>query len=279
MCWAPPWCPQHNHGVFLQCLMLPSQLLSDGQKGQEHLPTEGLHTQGPCNLSSLKHGIGQPPLTDTAKSPVFVLLLPFLFLVSFSFVFSSPLFFFLCFIFYFFFLLFVLSTSPFFSCVNFQVPLIIIVPHPGAPHLPLLPLPMTATSYHGNHMKLQGDSLGLHIVPVWPIPPPLGRWREPRRAPPQHTSLSTAPSARHTRLRTPFSPHPPAPWGTSGALNSTSAQLDLLRSQDLRGTGSHCLAGPHSPGSGMGRGKQGDSCSLNTDPQRYAPLWWTLQNA
>lgn len=189
-------------------------------------------------------------------------------------------FFFLCFIFYLFiFLLFVLSTSPFFSCVNFQVPLIIIVPHPGAPHLPLLPLPMTATSYHGNHMKLQGDSLGLHIVPVWPIPPPLGRWREPRRAPPQHTSLSTAPSARHTRLRTPFSPHPPAPWGTSGALNSTSAQLDLLRSQDLRGTGSHCLAGPHSPGSGMGRGKQGDSCSLNTDPQRYAPLWWTLQNA
>lgn len=41
------------------------------------------------------------------------------------------------------------------------------MPHPGAPHLPLLPLPMTATSYHGNHMKLQGDSLGLHIVPVW----------------------------------------------------------------------------------------------------------------
>lgn len=90
--------------------MLPSQLLSDGQKGQEHLPTEGLHTQGPRNLSSLKHGIGQPPLTDTAKSPVFVLLFPFLFLVSFSFVFSSPLFFFLCFIFYLF----------FFYCLSFQ---------------------------------------------------------------------------------------------------------------------------------------------------------------
>ncbi|XP_075466845.1 paired box protein Pax-2 isoform X20 [Ascaphus truei] len=42
----------------------------------------------------------------------------------------------------------------------------LLMPHPGAPHLPLLPLPMTATSYHGNHMKLQGNSLGLHIVPV-----------------------------------------------------------------------------------------------------------------
>uniref|UniRef100_A0A8D0B2Q7 Paired box 2 n=1 Tax=Salvator merianae TaxID=96440 RepID=A0A8D0B2Q7_SALMN len=42
----------------------------------------------------------------------------------------------------------------------------LLMPHPGAPHLPLLPLPMTATSYHGNHMKLQSDSLGLHIVPV-----------------------------------------------------------------------------------------------------------------
>ncbi|XP_060550971.1 paired box protein Pax-2 isoform X3 [Pantherophis guttatus] len=42
----------------------------------------------------------------------------------------------------------------------------LLMPHPGAPHLPLLPLPMTATNYHGNHMKLQGDSLGLHIVPV-----------------------------------------------------------------------------------------------------------------
>ncbi|KAG2462166.1 PAX2A protein, partial [Polypterus senegalus] len=46
------------------------------------------------------------------------------------------------------------------------VPLIIIVPHPGAPHLPLLPLPMTATSYHRNQMKLQDDGYGLHIVPV-----------------------------------------------------------------------------------------------------------------
>lgn len=61
----------------------------------------------------------------------------------------------------------VLPTSTFFSCVNFQVPLIIIVPHPGAPHLPLLPLPMTATSYYGNHMKLQSENLGVHIVPVW----------------------------------------------------------------------------------------------------------------
>ncbi|XP_069466582.1 paired box protein Pax-2 isoform X5 [Ambystoma mexicanum] len=42
----------------------------------------------------------------------------------------------------------------------------LLMQHPGAQHLPLLPLPMTATSYHGNHMKLQGDSLGLHIVPV-----------------------------------------------------------------------------------------------------------------
>lgn len=71
----------------------------------------------------------------------------------------------LCFL-SFFVLLFVLSPSPFFSCVNFQVPLIIIVPPPGAPPLPLLPLPMTATSYRGDHIKLQADSFGLHIVPV-----------------------------------------------------------------------------------------------------------------
>ncbi|XP_018418021.1 PREDICTED: paired box protein Pax-2 isoform X11 [Nanorana parkeri] len=42
----------------------------------------------------------------------------------------------------------------------------LLMPHPGAPHLPLLPLPMTATSYHGNHMKLQCENLGLHYVPV-----------------------------------------------------------------------------------------------------------------
>ncbi|XP_063817483.1 paired box protein Pax-2 isoform X1 [Pseudophryne corroboree] len=42
----------------------------------------------------------------------------------------------------------------------------LLMPHPGAPHLPLLPLHMTATSYHGNHMKLHGENLGLHIVPV-----------------------------------------------------------------------------------------------------------------
>ncbi|XP_073452701.1 paired box protein Pax-2 isoform X10 [Aquarana catesbeiana] len=42
----------------------------------------------------------------------------------------------------------------------------LLMPHPGAPHLPLLPLPMTATSYYGNHMKLQSENLGVHIVPV-----------------------------------------------------------------------------------------------------------------
>ncbi|XP_072280136.1 paired box protein Pax-2 isoform X11 [Pyxicephalus adspersus] len=42
----------------------------------------------------------------------------------------------------------------------------LLMPHPGAPHLPLLPLPMTATSYHGNHMRVQSENLGLHIVPV-----------------------------------------------------------------------------------------------------------------
>ncbi|XP_039628390.1 paired box protein Pax-2a isoform X1 [Polypterus senegalus] len=42
----------------------------------------------------------------------------------------------------------------------------LLMPHPGAPHLPLLPLPMTATSYHRNQMKLQDDGYGLHIVPV-----------------------------------------------------------------------------------------------------------------
>ena len=40
------------------------------------------------------------------------------------------------------------------------------MPPPGAPPLPLLPLPMTATSYRGDHIKLQADSFGLHIVPV-----------------------------------------------------------------------------------------------------------------
>ncbi|XP_041123645.1 paired box protein Pax-2a isoform X3 [Polyodon spathula] len=42
----------------------------------------------------------------------------------------------------------------------------LLMPHLGAPHLPLLPLPMTATSYHRNQMKLQDDGYGLHIVPV-----------------------------------------------------------------------------------------------------------------
>ncbi|XP_073338028.1 paired box protein Pax-2a isoform X2 [Pagrus major] len=42
----------------------------------------------------------------------------------------------------------------------------LLMPHPVAPHLPLLPLPTTATSYHGDQLKLQGHGFGLHIVPV-----------------------------------------------------------------------------------------------------------------
>ncbi|XP_016127752.1 paired box protein Pax-2a-like isoform X2 [Sinocyclocheilus grahami] len=42
----------------------------------------------------------------------------------------------------------------------------LLMPHPGAPPLPLLPLPMTATSYHGNPIKLLDHGHGLHIVPV-----------------------------------------------------------------------------------------------------------------
>ncbi|XP_029926384.1 paired box protein Pax-2a isoform X2 [Myripristis murdjan] len=42
----------------------------------------------------------------------------------------------------------------------------LLMPHPVAPHLPLLPLPTIATSYHGDQLKLQGQGLGLHIVPV-----------------------------------------------------------------------------------------------------------------
>ncbi|XP_052006736.1 paired box protein Pax-2a isoform X8 [Xyrauchen texanus] len=42
----------------------------------------------------------------------------------------------------------------------------LLMPHRGAPPLPLLPLPMTATSYHGNPIKLQDHGHGLHIVPV-----------------------------------------------------------------------------------------------------------------
>ncbi|XP_065815294.1 paired box protein Pax-2a isoform X2 [Labrus bergylta] len=42
----------------------------------------------------------------------------------------------------------------------------LLMPHLVAPHLPLLPLPMTATSYHGDQHKLQGQGFGLHIVPV-----------------------------------------------------------------------------------------------------------------
>ncbi|XP_054455801.1 paired box protein Pax-2a isoform X1 [Anoplopoma fimbria] len=42
----------------------------------------------------------------------------------------------------------------------------LLMPRPVARHLPLLPLPTTATSYHGNQLKLQGQGFGLHIVPV-----------------------------------------------------------------------------------------------------------------
>ncbi|XP_061601384.1 paired box protein Pax-2a isoform X4 [Cololabis saira] len=42
----------------------------------------------------------------------------------------------------------------------------LLMPHPVAPHLPLLPLPTTATSYPGDQLKLQGQSFGLHLVPV-----------------------------------------------------------------------------------------------------------------
>ncbi|XP_026165494.1 paired box protein Pax-2a isoform X10 [Mastacembelus armatus] len=42
----------------------------------------------------------------------------------------------------------------------------LLMPHPVAPHHPLLPLPTTATSYHGDQFKLQGQGFGLHIVPV-----------------------------------------------------------------------------------------------------------------
>ncbi|KAM9847584.1 paired box protein Pax-2a isoform 2-T2 [Aulostomus maculatus] len=42
----------------------------------------------------------------------------------------------------------------------------LLMPHPVAPHLPLLPLPTTATSYYGDQLKLQGQGFGLHIVPV-----------------------------------------------------------------------------------------------------------------
>ncbi|XP_069000724.1 paired box protein Pax-2a isoform X3 [Embiotoca jacksoni] len=42
----------------------------------------------------------------------------------------------------------------------------LLMPHPVAPHLPLLPLPTTATSYPRDQLKLQGQCFGLHIVPV-----------------------------------------------------------------------------------------------------------------
>ncbi|XP_055517892.1 paired box protein Pax-2-like isoform X2 [Leucoraja erinacea] len=42
----------------------------------------------------------------------------------------------------------------------------LLMPLPGVLHPPLLPLPTTVTSFYGNHMNMQDDVLGLHIVPV-----------------------------------------------------------------------------------------------------------------
>ncbi|XP_023182723.1 paired box protein Pax-2a isoform X6 [Xiphophorus maculatus] len=42
----------------------------------------------------------------------------------------------------------------------------LLMPHPVAPRLPLLPLPMTATSHPGDQLNLQGRSFNLHVVPV-----------------------------------------------------------------------------------------------------------------
>ncbi|KAM4623526.1 paired box protein Pax-2b isoform 1-T1 [Polymixia lowei] len=42
----------------------------------------------------------------------------------------------------------------------------LLMPHQEAPPLPLLPLPMTVTSYHGNQINLQDHGLSLHIAPV-----------------------------------------------------------------------------------------------------------------
>ncbi|XP_044033982.1 paired box protein Pax-2b isoform X9 [Siniperca chuatsi] len=42
----------------------------------------------------------------------------------------------------------------------------LLMPHREAPPLPLLPLPMTVTSYHGNQINLQDHGLSLHIAPV-----------------------------------------------------------------------------------------------------------------
>ncbi|XP_035982164.1 paired box protein Pax-2a isoform X19 [Fundulus heteroclitus] len=42
----------------------------------------------------------------------------------------------------------------------------LLMPHPVAPRLPLLPLPTTATSHPGDRFKAQGRSFGLHVVPV-----------------------------------------------------------------------------------------------------------------
>lgn len=66
----------------------------------------------------------------------------------------------------------VVSNGPF-LLLTFQVPLIIIVPHPEVPDHLLLPRHMTATSYHGNqinHHHLHHDynhGFGsVHVAPV-----------------------------------------------------------------------------------------------------------------
>ncbi|KAG7257562.1 hypothetical protein CRUP_037423 [Coryphaenoides rupestris] len=42
----------------------------------------------------------------------------------------------------------------------------LLMPHREAPPLPLLPLPMTVTSYHGNQINLLDHGLSLHVAPV-----------------------------------------------------------------------------------------------------------------
>ncbi|XP_015250170.1 paired box protein Pax-2a isoform X24 [Cyprinodon tularosa] len=42
----------------------------------------------------------------------------------------------------------------------------LLMPHPVAPPLPLLPLPTTATSHPGDQFRLQGRSFGLHVGPI-----------------------------------------------------------------------------------------------------------------
>lgn len=247
-------------------------------------PQRGLRARDHINILPLTYS---PWLASTdcrfliplrADSPsLFFWFLSFSFFLSFS-VLLCFLSLFDFFYFIFFFLLFVLSTSPFFSCVNFQVPLIIIVPHPGAPHLPLLPLPMTATSYHGNHMKLQGDSLGLHIVPVWSPPSIPGKGEETFSVPPNSPVPFSSPR-RHRTKRSPHQtetshPRPPPARPLPPRREEPAAKWLLLQEPSAaphkvplasrtwgwlgsNAAGNHCLTGCPSSGSGKGRGKRG----------------------